>query len=69
MSQGRSVIGKPAAVRICVLKTIRGGHVRDSKPLLESAVEAARARIRPILRTPFAFILGVLPRPAVQAPT
>jgi HAE1 family hydrophobic/amphiphilic exporter-1 len=29
--------------------------------LLESAVEAARARFRPILMTSFAFILGVLP--------
>jgi len=36
-------------------------HVRDGKPLLESAVEAARARFRPILMTSFAFILGVLP--------
>src|SRR5260370_13611082 len=36
-------------------------HVRDGKPLLESAVEAARARFRPILMTSFAFILGVVP--------
>jgi HAE1 family hydrophobic/amphiphilic exporter-1 len=36
-------------------------HVRDRKPLLESAVEAARARFRPILMTSFAFILGVVP--------
>jgi HAE1 family hydrophobic/amphiphilic exporter-1 len=36
-------------------------HLRDRKPLLESAVEAARARFRPILMTSFAFILGVLP--------
>jgi HAE1 family hydrophobic/amphiphilic exporter-1 len=36
-------------------------HVRDRQPLLESAVEAARARFRPILMTSFAFILGVLP--------
>jgi HAE1 family hydrophobic/amphiphilic exporter-1 len=36
-------------------------HVRDGKPILESAVEAARARFRPILMTSFAFILGVLP--------
>ena len=36
-------------------------HVRDGRPLLESAVEAARARFRPILMTSFAFILGVLP--------
>jgi predicted RND superfamily exporter protein len=46
-------------------------HVRDRKPLLESAVEAARARFRPILMTSFAFILGVCrwcSRPA-PAPT
>jgi hydrophobic/amphiphilic exporter-1 (mainly G- bacteria), HAE1 family len=36
-------------------------HGRDGKPLLESAVAAARARFRPILMTSFAFILGVLP--------
>src|SRR5580692_11493383 len=36
-------------------------HVRDRKPLLESAVGAARARFRPILMTSFAFILGVVP--------
>jgi HAE1 family hydrophobic/amphiphilic exporter-1 len=36
-------------------------HVRDGRPLLESAVEAARARFRPILMTSFAFILGVVP--------
>ena len=36
-------------------------HMRDRKPLLESAVAAARARFRPILMTSFAFILGVLP--------
>ena len=31
------------------------------KPIIESAVEAARARFRPILMTSFAFILGVAP--------
>jgi HAE1 family hydrophobic/amphiphilic exporter-1 len=36
-------------------------HVRDGKPLVESAVEAARRRFRPILMTSFAFILGVVP--------
>jgi hydrophobic/amphiphilic exporter-1 (mainly G- bacteria), HAE1 family len=36
-------------------------HVRDGKSILESAVEAARARFRPILMTSFAFILGVVP--------
>src|SRR5260370_15965453 len=36
-------------------------HVRDRKPLLESAVEAARARFLPILMASFALILGVVP--------
>jgi hydrophobic/amphiphilic exporter-1 (mainly G- bacteria), HAE1 family len=36
-------------------------HLREGKPLIESAVEAARARFRPILMTSFAFILGVVP--------
>src|SRR3569832_1318851 len=36
-------------------------HGRDGKPVLESAIAAARARFRPILMTSFAFILGVVP--------
>ncbi|MGY4231378.1 HAE1 family hydrophobic/amphiphilic exporter-1 [Bradyrhizobium sp. USDA 4449] len=36
-------------------------HGRDGRPVLESAVDAARARFRPILMTSFAFILGVVP--------
>lgn len=33
----------------------------QGKPLFEATVEAARLRLRPILMTSFAFILGVLP--------
>ena len=33
----------------------------QGKPILEAAVEASRARFRPILMTSFAFILGVAP--------
>ena len=37
-------------------------ELRDGgKPIAEAAVEAARARFRPILMTSFAFILGVAP--------
>jgi HAE1 family hydrophobic/amphiphilic exporter-1 len=33
----------------------------DGKAMLDAAIEAARARFRPIVMTSFAFILGVLP--------
>jgi len=33
----------------------------EGRTIIEAAVEAARARFRPILMTSFAFILGVLP--------
>ena len=33
----------------------------EGKPIFDAAVEAARARFRPILMTSFAFILGVAP--------
>jgi multidrug efflux pump len=35
--------------------------VKDGKPLLEATVEAARLRLRPIVMTSLAFILGVVP--------
>ncbi len=35
--------------------------VKEGKPLLEATVEAARLRLRPILMTSLAFVLGVLP--------
>ena len=34
---------------------------RQGRPIVDAAVEAARIRLRPILMTSFAFILGVLP--------
>ena len=35
--------------------------IKEGKPLLEAAVEASRMRLRPILMTTLAFMLGVLP--------
>ena len=36
-------------------------RIHRGKPIVEAAVQASRARFRPILMTSFAFILGVLP--------
>ena len=36
-------------------------HRDHGKPVIEAAIDAARARFRPILMTSFAFILGVVP--------
>ncbi len=55
------LIALSAKNAILIVEVARELRVRDGKPLLDSAVEAARARFRPILMTSFAFILGVLP--------
>ena len=46
---------------ILIVEVARELRIRDGKPVIEAAVEAARVRFRPILMTSFAFILGVLP--------
>src|SRR6201994_1738901 len=55
------LIALSAKNAILIVEVALEFHVRDRKPLLESAIEAARARFRPILMTSFAFILGVVP--------
>jgi HAE1 family hydrophobic/amphiphilic exporter-1 len=55
------LIALSAKNAILIVEVALEHHVRDRKPLLESAIEAARARFRPILMTSFAFILGVVP--------
>jgi HAE1 family hydrophobic/amphiphilic exporter-1 len=55
------LIALSAKNAILIVEVALEAHVRDGKPLVESAIEAARARFRPILMTSFAFILGVLP--------
>ncbi len=46
---------------ILIVEVAREHRIRDGKPILEAAVDAARARFRAILMTSFAFILGVAP--------
>ncbi|KAF2989913.1 efflux RND transporter permease subunit [Methylocystis sp. MJC1] len=46
---------------ILIVEVAREMRLNDGKPILESAVDAARSRFRPILMTSIAFILGVLP--------
>ena len=55
------LIALSAKNAILIVEMARELRVRDGRPLLESAVEAARSRFRPILMTSFAFILGVAP--------
>ena len=46
---------------ILIVEMARVGRVSEGKTILEAAIEAARARFRPIIMTSFAFILGVVP--------
>jgi HAE1 family hydrophobic/amphiphilic exporter-1 len=55
------LIALSAKNAILIVEVAREHRVRDGKPILESALDAARARFRPILMTSFAFILGVTP--------
>ena len=55
------LIALSAKNAILIVEVALEHHVHDRKPLLQSAVDAARARFRPILMTSFAFILGVVP--------
>jgi len=46
---------------ILIVEVAREQRLIHGKEILESAVEASKTRLRPILMTSFAFILGVLP--------
>jgi len=54
------LIGLAAKNAILIVEFCEMEH-RAGKPLIESALAGARLRLRPILMTAFAFILGVLP--------
>jgi HAE1 family hydrophobic/amphiphilic exporter-1 len=55
------LIALSAKNAILIVEVAREHRVREGKPIIEAAVDAARARFRPILMTSFAFILGVAP--------
>jgi len=46
---------------ILIVEVAREVRMTEGKPIAEAAVEAAITRLRPILMTSFAFILGVVP--------
>ena len=54
------LIGLAAKNAILIVEFSRA-QVEEGKPLLEAALEGARLRLRPILMTSFAFILGCVP--------
>ncbi|ADU70444.1 efflux RND transporter permease subunit [Pantoea sp. At-9b] len=56
-----TTVGLAAKNAILIVEFAKELHEREGKSLIEAAVEAARLRIRPIIMTSMAFILGVLP--------
>ena len=55
-----TLIGLSAKNAILIVEFASQQH-QQGRPLVESAIEAARLRFRPIIMTSMAFILGVLP--------
>ncbi|MHC9059362.1 efflux RND transporter permease subunit [Pantoea sp. y20] len=56
-----TTVGLAAKNAILIVEFAKELHEREGKTLVEATVEAARLRIRPIIMTSMAFILGVLP--------
>jgi HAE1 family hydrophobic/amphiphilic exporter-1 len=55
------LIGLAAKNAILIVEFARQGEIEEGHERRQAAVEAARTRLRPILMTSFAFILGVVP--------
>jgi multidrug efflux pump len=55
-----AIIGLSAKNAILIIEFAKDNYA-EGKPLLESAIEAARLRFRPIIMTSLAFTLGVVP--------
>ncbi len=56
-----TLIGLAAKNAILIVEFAKESHKRDHMAVKEAALHAARLRLRPILMTSFAFILGVVP--------
>ncbi|MEG3111516.1 MULTISPECIES: efflux RND transporter permease subunit [unclassified Pantoea] len=56
-----TTVGLAAKNAILIVEFAKELHEREGRTLVDAAVEAARLRIRPIIMTSMAFILGVLP--------
>ena len=50
-----------AAKNAILIVSLPSTNMRKGKPLVDAALEGARLRLRPILMTSFAFILGCVP--------
>ncbi|MFL5339170.1 MAG: efflux RND transporter permease subunit [Gemmataceae bacterium] len=55
------LVGLACKNAILIVEFAKQMHRDEGKPRFESTVEASRLRLRPILMTSFAFILGVVP--------
>ncbi|MBN9490453.1 MAG: multidrug efflux RND transporter permease subunit [Alphaproteobacteria bacterium] len=55
------LIALSAKNAILIVEVAREARLLDGKPIAEAALDAAKTRLRPILMTSFAFILGVVP--------
>jgi HAE1 family hydrophobic/amphiphilic exporter-1 len=55
------LIALSAKNTILIVGFARDVHLKDGLPLTDAAIEAARLRLRPILMTSLAFILGLVP--------
>ncbi len=56
-----TVMGLSSKNAILIVEFAKSMHEHEGKPLIEAAIEAARLRLRPIIMTSMAFVLGVLP--------
>ncbi|GLW36129.1 efflux RND transporter permease subunit [Pectobacterium actinidiae] len=56
-----TTIGLSAKNAILIVEFARELHEKEGKSLKEAALEAARVRLRPIIMTSLAFVMGVIP--------